>query len=72
MELVVDSNELFAGIITKSKELQSWTLDVLFSSKVKLFAPFRLLAELERNKEEIKAIIYFFINKYFSGLYPSN
>ena len=55
MELVIDSNELFAGIITKGKELQSWTLDVLFSDKVKLFAPFRLLAELEMNREEIKA-----------------
>ena len=55
MQLVVDSNELFAGIITKGKELQSWTLDVLFSDKVKLFAPFRLLAELEKNREEIMA-----------------
>jgi len=53
MQLVIDSNELFAGIITKGKKLQSWTLDILFSNKVRLFAPFRLLAELDR--EEIKA-----------------
>jgi len=49
MRLVVDANELFAGIITKGKELQSWTLDILFSDDVELFAPFRLLAELEKN-----------------------
>jgi predicted nucleic acid-binding protein len=48
MKLVVDANELFAGIIAKGKELQSWTLDILFSDKVELFAPFRLLAELEK------------------------
>ncbi len=54
MKLVVDANELFAGVITKGKKLNSWTLDVLFSDKVELFAPFRLLVELERNKEEIK------------------
>lgn len=54
MKLVVDANELFAGIITKGKNLHSWTLDALFSDKVELFAPFRILVELERNKEEIK------------------
>ena len=55
MRLVVDANELFAGIIARGRELQSWTLDVLFSDKVELFAPFRLLAELERNRDEIMA-----------------
>jgi len=55
MRLVVDANELFAGIIARGKELQSWTLDVLFSDKVELFAPLRLLAELERNRDEIMA-----------------
>ncbi len=54
MKLVVDANELFAGIITKGKGMHSWTLDVLFSDKAELFAPFRILVELERNKEEIK------------------
>jgi predicted nucleic acid-binding protein len=42
MRLVVDANELFAGIIAKGKELQSWTLDILFSDEVELFAPFRM------------------------------
>ena len=55
MRLVIDANRLFAGIITKGKGLQSWTLDILFSDRVKLFAPFRVLAELEKNREEIKA-----------------
>lgn len=55
MKLVIDANELFSGIITRGKELQSWTLDILFSDKVELSAPFRLLVELERNKEEIRS-----------------
>jgi len=54
MLLVVDANELFAGIITKGKGLQSWTLDILFSDKVEFSAPLRLLVELEKNKEEIR------------------
>ena len=55
MKLVVDANELFAGIIAKGKKLQSWTLDILFSDEVELFAPFRLLAELEKNRDEIRS-----------------
>jgi len=55
MRLVVDANELFAGIIAKGKKLQSWTLDILFSDEVELFAPFRLLAELEKNRDEIRS-----------------
>ena len=51
MKLVVDANELFAGIIAKGKNLQSWTLGILFSDEVELFAPFRLLAELEKNRD---------------------
>ena len=51
----MDANELFAGIIAKGKELQSWTLDILFSDEVELFAPFRLLAELEKNRDEIRS-----------------
>jgi len=54
MRLVVDANELFAGIIAKGKELQSWTLDMLFSDEVEMFSPFRLLAELEKNRDEIR------------------
>lgn len=54
MRLVVDANELFAGIIAKGKELQSWTMDILFSDEVELFAPFRLLVELEKNRDEIR------------------
>jgi|LGVF01.1.fsa_nt_gb predicted nucleic acid-binding protein len=55
MKLVVDANELFAGIIAKGKNLQSWTLGIMFSDEVELFAPFRLLAELENNREEIRS-----------------
>jgi len=54
MKLVLDSNEVFATVITKGKDLQSWALDIFFSRDVELFAPFRLLAELERNREEIR------------------
>jgi predicted nucleic acid-binding protein len=45
MQVVVDANELFAAIIAKGKERQSWTLDLLFSDDLELVAPFRLLAE---------------------------
>ena len=55
MKLVVDANELFAGIIAKGKNLQSWTLGIMFSDEVELFAPFRLLAELEKNRDEIRS-----------------
>jgi len=54
MRVVVDANEFFAAIIAKGKERQSWTLDLLFSDGVELVAPFRLLAELEKNRDEIK------------------
>jgi len=54
MKLVVDANEFFSGVIAKGKELQSKTLDVLFSDKIELFAPLRLLAELENNRDEIR------------------
>jgi predicted nucleic acid-binding protein len=54
VKLVVDANELFSAIIAKGRKLQSLVLDVIFSDKVELFAPFRLLAEIERNREEIK------------------
>ena len=54
MRVVVDANELFAAIIAKGKERQSWTLDLLFSDDLELVAPFRLLAELEKNRDEIR------------------
>lgn len=54
-KLVVDANELFAAIITKGRDMQNWALDILFSDKVKFFAPFKLLAELEKNRELIKS-----------------
>jgi predicted nucleic acid-binding protein len=54
VKLVIDANELFSAIITKGKKLQSLVIDIIFSDKIELFAPFRLLAELEKNREEIK------------------
>ncbi len=64
MKLVVDANELFAGIIAKGKNLQSWTLGIMFSDEVELFAPFRLLAELENNREEIRSKSGFFLHDF--------
>jgi predicted nucleic acid-binding protein len=54
VKLVIDANELFSAIIAKGKKLQSLVIDIIFSDKIELFAPFRLLAELEKNREEIK------------------
>jgi len=54
VKLVIDANELFSAIIAKGKKLQSLVINIIFSDKVELFAPFRLLAELEKNREEIK------------------
>ncbi len=53
MDVVIDANELFSCIIAKGKRLNSRTLDIFFSDKIKLFAPTKILEELERNKEEI-------------------
>jgi predicted nucleic acid-binding protein len=47
VKLVIDANELFSAIIAKGKKLQSLVIDIIFSDKIELFAPFRLLAELE-------------------------
>ena len=55
MRVVVDANEIFAAIIAKGKEQQSWTLDLLFSDDLEFVAPFRLLAELEKNRDEIRS-----------------
>ena len=56
MELIVDANELFSAIIAKGRGLQTKKLDILFSDKVKLFAPSLLFKELnkQKNVEDIK------------------
>ena len=53
MDTVIDANEFFSCIIAKGKRLNSRTLDVFFSESVKLFAPIKLLEELNMNEEEI-------------------
>lgn len=55
MKVVLDANELFSVIITKGRNWRSKALDIFFSDKAELSAPFRLLAELERNREEIRS-----------------
>ena len=55
MKLVLDANELFSAVITRGREHSSWALEALFSEKVELYAPYRLLAELEKHGEEIKS-----------------
>lgn len=54
MKVVADANELFSAVIAKGKGFKSKTLDIFFSDDVKLSAPYRLLAELEKNREEIR------------------
>lgn len=53
MDTIIDANEFFSCIIAKGKKLNSRTLDVFFSDRVKLFAPMKLLEELNTNEEEI-------------------
>ncbi len=53
MNIVVDANELFSCIIAKGKKLDSHTTGIFFSDELKLFAPMKLLEELENNKEEV-------------------
>ena len=52
MNLVIDANRLFSVIITK--RLMSSVMKIFFSNDVDFFAPFRMLAELENNREEIR------------------
>ena len=52
MNLVIDANRLFSVIITK--RLSSPAMEIFFSDDANFFAPFRMLAELENNREEIK------------------
>lgn len=55
MKLVIDANELFSAIISKGVGRQTKKLDILFSEKIKLFAPSLLFRELEKNETEIKS-----------------
>ncbi len=57
MKLVVDANELFSAIIAKGRGMQTKKLDILFSDKIKLFAPSLLFKELnkQKNVDDIKS-----------------
>lgn len=52
MKLVIDANRLFSVII--GKKLSSVAMKIIFSDNAEFFSPFRLLAELENNREEIR------------------
>lgn len=54
IELVSDANELFSAIISKGRGTQSKKLEILFSDKVKLFAPLKLFEELSKKKNSQK------------------
>ncbi len=56
MKLVVDANIILSAIIAKGHERDSLKLDFLFSNEFEIFAPYRLLIELENNKERIKSL----------------
>lgn len=49
MKLVIDANRLFSVII--GKKLNSAAMSIFFSDNAELYAPFRLLAELENNRD---------------------
>ena len=53
MKVVPDANELFSAVISKGKGWKAKTLDIFFSDDAKLSAPYRLLAELEKNRADI-------------------
>ncbi len=50
MDLVVDANIVFGAMISVSNE----TRDMLFSEKIRLFAPELLIEECRRHSEEIR------------------
>lgn len=52
MKLVIDANRIFSLII--GKKLNSAAIEVFFSDDTEFSAPFRMLAELENNREEIR------------------
>lgn len=54
IEIVTDANELFSAIIAKGKGMQTKKLDILFSDKVKLYAPSKLFEELGKEKNALK------------------
>ena len=53
MKAVADANELFSAVISKGRGWKAKTLDIFFSDNAKLSAPYRLLAELEKNRADI-------------------
>jgi predicted nucleic acid-binding protein len=54
IDVVVDANIMFSAIIAGKKKVRSKIRDVLFSYNLRLWAPYRLLAELEKNRELLK------------------
>jgi len=54
INVVVDANILFSAIISGKKNVRSKIRDVLFSDNLQLWAPYQLLAELEKNRELLK------------------
>jgi len=54
IDVVVDANIMFSAIIAGKKKVRSKIRDVLFSDNLQLWAPYRLLAELEKNRELLK------------------
>jgi len=53
MDIVIDANELFSSIIAKGKNKNSRTIEIFFSEGVRLYAPFKIMDELQKNREEI-------------------
>ena len=53
MKVVADANELFSAVISKGRGWKAKTLDIFFSDDAKLSTPYRLLAELEKNRADI-------------------
>jgi len=54
MSLTIDANEIFSAIIAKGRDEKTKKLDILFSEKVKLYAPSKLFEEVEKEKNAIK------------------
>ncbi|MBS3096773.1 hypothetical protein J4480_05015 [Candidatus Woesearchaeota archaeon] len=52
MRLIIDANRVFSVII--GKKLSSAAMGIFFSDATDFFTPFRMLAELENNREEIR------------------
>ena len=54
IKLVVDANEIFSAIIAEGRDQKTKKLDILFSEKVKLYAPSKLFEEIEKEKNALK------------------